>query len=56
MTRKVHIFKNRIDFRNYGTIMPYTFPYTFECWLVPNRTQIIALGVVIIEGSRTRVA
>ena len=30
------------------TIMPYTFPYTFEYWLIPNCTRIIALGVVII--------
>ena len=29
-------------------IMPHTFPYTFEYWLIPNCTPIVALGVVII--------
>jgi hypothetical protein len=26
----------------------YTFPYTFEFWLIPNCTRIVALSVVII--------
>ena len=28
------------------TIMPYTLPHTFEYRLIPNCTQIIALGMV----------
>jgi len=38
-----HLAINRIV-----TIITYTFPYTFEYRLIPNCTQIIALGVVII--------
>ena len=26
------------------TIMPYTFPYTFKYWLIPNCTRIIGRG------------
>ena len=41
-TRKsTDYFPNRIVI-----YLPYTFPYVFEYWLIPNCTRIIAWGMV----------